>query len=180
LVAVANEDAEDTGFGLICLIATECIVKDGNSFIRDLGESRIAVNDFAARCRERGVMVWLPPERTRPDESVRSQYADDGDLMVQGRVEHKVRTNLTFTCRADYPYATVIVDEVYKEDEKSGDPPLMYVIEDKTRTHAAIVYGWTRKHWQKETKHDPIQNRECVFYTVDKRHVRFCMVEEVF
>jgi hypothetical protein len=180
LVAAANEDAEDAVTGLISLLAMECIVKDSNSFIRDLGQSRMAVNEFAARCRQKGVAVWLPPERTRPDESVRAQYADDGDLMVQGRVEHKVRTNLQFTCRADYPYPTVIVDEVYKEDEKAGDPPLMYVIEDKTRTHAAIVYGWTRKHWQQETKHDPIQNRECVFYTVDKRHVRFCQVDEVF
>jgi hypothetical protein len=155
-------------------------MKDENSFIRDLGHSRVAVNQFAAKCRERGIAVWLPPERTRPDESVRSEYSDDGDLMLQGRVEHKVRTNITFSSRDDYPYETVIVDEVYKEDQKASDPPLMYVIEDRTRTYAAIVYGWTRKYWRKETKPDPIQRRECTFYTVDKRHVRFCRVEEVF
>ena len=155
-------------------------MKDDSSFLRDLSSSRLAVNEFAARFREKGVTIWLPPERTRPDASVRSQYADHGDLMIQGRVEHKVRTNLQFTKREDYPYATVIVDEAYKEDEKACDPPLMYVIENKTRTHAAIVYGWTRKFWSLERKFDPIQGRECVFYTVCKQNVRFCPVDEVF
>ena len=155
-------------------------MKDDQSFIRDLSKSREAVNDFAARARWRGVQVWLPPEVLRPDAASRRQYADDGDLMIQGRIEHKVRTNLKWTCREDYPYPTVIVDEVYKEDAKSDRPVLMYVIEDKTRTHAAIVYGWTRGEWTVERMHDPIQRRECEFYTVPKHRVRFCKVEQVF
>jgi hypothetical protein len=155
-------------------------MKDDNSFIRDLNESRDAVNEFAAKARARGVQVWLPPEVVRPDASVRRQYADDGDLMLQARIEHKVRTNLSWTCRSDYRYPTVIVDEVYKEDAKADRPVLMYVIEDQTRRNAAVVYGWTRGNWGIEEMHDPIQGRLCQFYTVDKSLVRFCRVEEVF
>ena len=155
-------------------------MKDNSSFLRDLSTSRLAVNEFAHRMRQKGLQVWLPPESVRPIASVRREYADDGDLMVQGRVEHKVRTNLHFTCRDDYPYATVIVDEVYKEDAKSEDHVLCYVIENAERTHAAVVYGWTRKNWRVERRRDPIQGRECDFYTVHKDKVRFCTVDEVF
>lgn len=149
-------------------------MKDNNQFIRDLGASRMAVNDFAERLRRDGIQAWLPPERTRPDANLRHDYADSGDIMVQGRVEHKVRSNLHFTCKDDYPYQTVIVDEVYKEDAKAAEPVLAYVIENAKRTHAAIVYGWTRPKWQVETRNDSIQKRACDFYTIDKRWVRFC------
>jgi hypothetical protein len=155
-------------------------VKDSNSFLRDLSTSRVAVNEFARRMREKGLQVWLPPESVRPDASVRREYADNGDLMVQGRVEHKVRTNLHFTCRDDYPYDTVIVDEVYKEDAKADSHVFCYVIENAARTHAAVVYGWTRKAWDVERRRDPIQGRDCDFYTVPKSMVRFCTVDEVF
>lgn len=149
-------------------------MKDDQKFVADLNASRVAVNEFADKLRRDGIQAWLPPERTRPDASVRREYADAGDIMVQGRVEHKVRNNLRFTCRDDYPYATVIVDEVYKEDAKSNEPVFAYVIENADRTHAAIVYGWTRDKWQIETRRDPIQGRDCDFYTVEKKWVRFC------
>ena len=155
-------------------------MKDDESFVRDLTKSREAVNDFAAMARGRGVHVWMPPEILRPDAESRRDYSDAGDLMIQGRIEHKVRTNIEWTCRDDYPYRTVIVDEVYKEDEKAENPVLLYVIEDKTRQYAAVVYGWTRPHWRVERMKDPIQKRECDFYTVEKALVRFCRVDSVF
>ncbi len=154
-------------------------MKDSERFLSDLSSSRIAVNQFADLARRKGFSAWLPPDRTRPDASVRAEYADAGDMMLQGRVEHKVRTNLRFTCRDDYPYQTVIVDEAYKEDAKSEDPVLMYVIENADRTHAAVVYGWTRSRWKIESRHDPIQGRVCDFYTLDKSLVRFCHIDEV-
>ena len=155
-------------------------MKDSNSFLRDLATSRVAVNEFAQRMRDKGLQVWLPPESVRPDASVRREYADNGDLMVQGRVEHKVRTNLHFTSREDYPYPTVIVDEAYKVDAKADTPVLAYIIENASRTVAAVVYGWTRKHWQVEEVYDPKQGRRCRNYTVPKQHVRFCEPQEAF
>jgi hypothetical protein len=156
------------------------IVKDNNGFLRDLSASRMAVNEFAARLRDKGWQIWLPPEFVRPDATVRHDYSDQGDIMVQGRVEHKVRTNLHFTCREDYPYDTVIVDEAYKEDAKASDPVLAYIIENSSRTHAAVVYGWKRHLWQIERRRDPIQRRDCDFYTIHKDHVRFCHPADAF
>jgi len=155
-------------------------VKDNNGFLRDLSASRMAVNEFAARLRDKGWQIWLPPEFVRPDATVRHDYSDQGDIMVQGRVEHKVRTNLHFTCREDYPYDTVIVDEAYKEDAKASDPVLAYIIENSSRTHAAVVYGWKRHLWQIERRRDPIQRRDCDFYTIHKDHVRFCHPADAF
>jgi hypothetical protein len=142
--------------------------------------SREAVNAFASDARARGFQVWLPPEVVRPDASARRDYADDGDCMGLFRIEHKVRHSVSWTCRDDFPYRTVIVDEVYKEDAKAHNPVLLYVIVDQTRTHAAVVYGWTRDKWEVERMYDPIQKRDCDFYTIDKRYVRFCPAGSVF
>lgn len=157
-------------------------MKDEERFLADLSASRQAVNRFAGMLRSRGINAWLPPEQTRPDASVRRDYSDAGDLMLQMRVEHKVRHNLTWTCREDFPWPTVIIDEVYNFDQKlSCGPPLAYVIENSGRTHAAVVYyAITRPHWQVKTLYDQAQNRACDFYVVDKRWVRFCPVENVF
>lgn len=155
-------------------------MKDGTKFLGDLSASRHAVNRFAAMLRRLGVQAWMPPEDVRPDESVRREYADDGDLMIELRVEHKVRTNLEFTSRDDYPYQTVIVDEKYKEDAKRHRRPFVYVIENKHGTCAAVVHWSTRPHWTVEVRPDPKQNRQCEFYVVDKSRVRFCRPEEVF
>ena len=147
--------------------------------MRDIETSRLKVNTWAERMRSRGVQVWLPPERIRPTAAQRADYADDGDLMVQGRIEHKVR-DLMFTCREDYPYPTVIVDECRIEDAKAGDPVIAYVIENRDSTCAAVVYGWTKPSWQRMSRWDSHRNRQREFYVIEKRMVRFCPPDEVF
>jgi hypothetical protein len=153
-------------------------MKDSAEFLRDLEKSRRDVEFFASRQRDRGVSIAVAEAATRPDASVRMQYADRGDMVVSMRVEHKVRA-LDFTCREDFPYDTVIIDEAYKVREKDSDPVLMYVIENRSLTHAAVVYGFTRKDWQIETIYDRRQGRECENYVVHKSLVRFCPTEQV-
>lgn len=154
-------------------------MKSDENFLNDLESSRRAVNEFAEKLRQKGFEVWLPPQRTRPDAAQREEYADAGDMMVPVRVEHKVR-NLHFHSREDYPYPTVIVDEAYKVESKESDPVFLYVIENAERTAAAVVYGWTRRHWQIEEVYDAKQNRKCRNYTVPVKYVRFCDPQEVF
>lgn len=148
-------------------------------FLNDLGASRSAVNEFAALHKSRGVSVWMPPQSTTPNEAERWNHCDSGDLMVQMRVEHKVRT-FQFTGREDFPFKTVIVDECYKVDEKQSDPVLAYIISNSDGSRVAVVYGWTRPHWSVDRRFDPKQNRECDFYTVPLERVRFCSPDEVF
>lgn len=155
-------------------------MKSSEAFLRDLSTSRQRVNSFAAAHASRGVSIWLPPEVVRPEEAERFDFSDDGDLMVSLRVEHKVR-GFDFTCRDDFPYATVIVDERYKEDRKASERPLgVLVVESADGQCAAVVYGWTRPHWTIERRFDAAQQRECEFYAVEKNRVRFCRPEEVF
>lgn len=152
-------------------------MKEDEAFLRDLERSRRSVLRVADAMRSKGVIVSVPETITRPDASVRRQYADRGDLFATARVEVK-RRGLHFTCRADFPYQTLIVDEVYKVEDKS-DPLLMYAILSQSEDYAAVVYGWTRGQWERQTMHDRAQNRACEYYVIDKDRVRFCPVSEV-
>jgi hypothetical protein len=154
-------------------------MKNDEEFLRDLAKSRSDVDHFAERLKARGVDVVVLSAETRPDASMRRQYADRGDMTVTLRVEHKVR-QLDFTNRTNFPYETVIVDEAYKVREKSHIPLGMYVLENRNRTHAAVVYGWTQGQWEIETIYDRHQGRTCENYVVHKSLVRFCPVDEVF
>jgi len=139
------------------------------TFYDRLAVSYVRVNKFASSLYKRGINILLPPV---------TDTFDDGDLFVTLRVEHKVRS-LQFTCREDYPYDTIFIDEVYKIDNKF-DLPLCYVIENTDGTCCAVIYGFTKPHWKKETKFDKIQNRVCDFYVVSKSQARFCKPEELF
>lgn len=153
-------------------------MKSDTAFLRDLSASRSRVAEFAQQMCDVGLYAEVPPQQTRPDSSVRMRYGDSGDIMLCGRVEHKVR-NLMF-CNCDsFPYPTVIVDEKYKVD-RATDAPLAYVIENRDGSCAAVVYGYTRPYWKLERRWDPQQERECDFYVIDKKHVRFCKPAEVF
>jgi hypothetical protein len=153
-------------------------MKSDAAFLRDLAASRSAVTRFAQQMCDVGFHAEATPQETRPTAAVRMKYGDSGDLMLCGRVEHKVR-DLNFEDADSYRYATVIVDEKYKVD-RAVDPPLAYVIENRDGSCAAVVYGYTRPHWKVERRWDAKQDRECLFYTIDKKYVRFCRPEEAF
>ncbi len=123
--------------------------------------------------------VWLPPTEMTPDVESRMDYADGGDLMLQLRAEHKVRS-FAFTGREDFPYPTIIIDEKYKVDAKAGTPLLAYFIESSDGRCVACIYGHTKHRWLIQDSVDPKQRRTCTFYVVPKEFVRFCKPEEIF
>lgn len=147
-------------------------MKTDSAFIKDLSESRSRVDRFAAMCRRAGADVWVYPPDTRPDSDSRSEYSDGGDMMLQTRIEHKVR-DIAFTCAEDFPYSTMIVDEVYKVDRIKARP-FRYVIENKDGTRIAVVKSSTKPHWTVSRRYDPQQRRECEFYEVPTSLVTFC------
>lgn len=156
-------------------------MKTDHAFIRDLDRSRQAVNAFAAKAREAGWDVWLPPESVRPDSAVRLSYSDSGDMAVMLRVEHKKRWNIRWTSRDDYPFDTVYIDEVYKDGHDRSNPLGWYVIEDATGEHLAIVQWTTRSDWTiAENVWDAHQNRYCRMYQIDKSRVWFVPASEFF
>jgi hypothetical protein len=153
-------------------------MKPDADFLDDLKESRGRVSRFAAICKSQGVKVLLYPEVVRPDAAVRSEYADDGDLLVMLRVEHKGR-GLRFNNAADFPFDTVLVDEVYKID-RIQQRPFWYVSENEEGTRVVVVSSRTMPQWVKVKKFDKRQNRECEFYACPTHLCRFCDISEVF
>ena len=154
-------------------------MKSDQQFLADLSRSRQFVNQFAIAAEDAGVSVFLPPERVRPDASVRHEYADRGDLFILGRGEIKTRKNLSFTGRQDFPFPTVMFAEAYTV-ERWEHPPLMIAIQSATGTAVAVVYGWTRKWWKKERKFDKTVGKEIEVYVCPVEKVRFCDLAEVF
>jgi hypothetical protein len=150
-------------------------MKTDELFLKELAESREAVNKFAVKCRADGIDVWVFPEQTRPDHTQWKKYADSGDLMVQGRVEHKTRKKIQFTSQEDYPYRTVFVCEKRREEDR---PPLAYVIQSADEQHAAVVYGWTRDKWVVERVYDKKSRKSLDVFAVDKKYVRFINLSE--
>ena len=151
-------------------------MKTHDQFIADLQSSRQIVNDLALAAQEQGFEMLIKPSSTAPDKASRMQHVDKGDAVLIGHVELKHRPDLSFTCRADYPYPTVMVDERYKVT----DPVLQYIIVNGPRTHAAVVYGWTRKHWVIESKYDRKAGRQAEFWCCPPQLVRFCAVEDLW
>lgn len=153
-------------------------MKPSPEFFTDLGASRTRVAQRVEELCAMGLYAETHPHEDRPHSSVRMDYADNGDLWLCARVEHKIR-ELHFTGRDDYPYRTIIVDEQYKVDRRT-DAVLAYIIENKPGTCAAVVYGWQRDLWKLERIWDNRANRYGMFYTIDKAHVRFCKPQEAF
>lgn len=147
-------------------------MKSNAAFFNDLHISRRRVVERVDDLCARGLHAEVVEQEDRPHSAVRMQYGDDGDFFVCGRVEHKIR-KLNFTCCADFPYDTIIVDEKYKVDRRS-DAVLAYIIENQTGTCAAVIYGWQRAQWKVERRFDRVANRSGEFYTICKTLVRFC------
>lgn len=153
-------------------------MKPSASFLRDLECSRERVWRFAAIQKAAGVNIVINPATTRPDASVRGEYADDGDLELRVRVEHKVR-QFDFTSAEGFPYPTLIVAEEYSIARQAARP-FVYVIESQDGEYAAVVHSRSMPKWVKVRRWDAAQGRECEFYEVPKEAVRFCAVGEVF
>ena len=153
--------------------------KDFAGFLKDFRSSIRSVEKFAAILKNRGVQVWLPPTQVTPDFESRMEYADGGDLMLQLRAEHKVRS-LNFTSREDFPFPTILIDEKYKIDSKADSPLFAYFIQSEDGQCVACVYGHTKHRWQVEESYDKRQGRSCQFYSIPTQFVRFCKPEEIF
>ncbi|MFA5054071.1 MAG: hypothetical protein WC565_08425 [Parcubacteria group bacterium] len=138
-------------------------MKAEGAFLTALAESAASVNLCAAWLARHGYQTRIVPTVVRPDSSVRMQYGDGGDIEITKRVEVKQRS-LPFTSASDYPYPTVLVDEVYKVDRLGMTGLDGYMIVNSDGTVACVVKKATRPHWSVESRWDSSQSRQCEFY----------------
>ena len=104
--------------------------------------------------------VVVPDTQVRPNIEDRGQYADDGDIIVGGRmkVEVKERRNVNFTSPSDYPWPTIIVDVTHR--------PLsdFYVITTLGAKHALVIPGSCSSTWSRKTLWDRVKGRHREFW----------------
>jgi hypothetical protein len=148
------------------------------SFEQRLAESRSRVNSWAKLMEDQGHRVYLPPDRLAPRHEDWRAFQDPCDIKADMRLEHKGRT-LAFTCKEDFPYADVIVNETYKIEGQESWPALMHIMASEDGEHAAVVYGCTKKHWFKKWSWDKVQKDWRLNWHCPVRYVRFCRLDEV-
>ena len=127
---------------------------------------------LAAHILSKWYPVTIRPTYERPDVLQRAEYADQGDLEIIQIVEVKHRPELHFTCRADFPYPTIIVDQASSYDKKK-QKPYMYMILNADCTHYAIVRGDTKKHWTEGETVNKFNGMKVLYYYCPVQLVNF-------
>jgi hypothetical protein len=147
------------------------------TFVADLLGSRPSVRAVAHWiCDAFGNPVVIQPTIVRPSASERFEYADNGDLWIQQRIEVKHRPTIDFKSREEFPYPTVIVDVTHAYD-RARPKPYVYVICNQSLTGALVVMCRdTFDEWRKTTKYDTHANREREYYECP---VRLCSYHDM-
>ena len=143
------------------------------NFKKDLLDSDYSTWIVARNLRLNGYSVTLPPIGIRPDTTAIREYADNGDLIVNGSIiEVKHRPDLKFGGLDEFPYSTLIVDVKHHFDSLEVKPKY-YVICNSTLSGAIIVSGKTFEKWTTSTRWDNKRGRTRTFYLVDTRLCNF-------
>ena len=147
-------------------------MKTDQEFLNALIESQSHVAAVASWMARQNFNVMISPAICRPDFKDRFEFIDQGDIIVSSRIEVKKRS-IDFTCRDDYPFPTVIVDEKFKVDRIP--PPQLngYVILNNRGTHACLISVKTRKHWRPIIRRDSKDKQRRTFYECPKGRCAF-------
>lgn len=135
------------------------------TFVDDLLESAQYVNIVADWLRGLGHDVRVNPVRVRPSPNKMSNYADDGDILLDDkyRIEVKRRPDIHFSSVSDFPYNTIIVDAAHCWDRARAKPSAYFILNSDATT-AILVRGNTRKSWLKVKRYDRQKHRWRWFY----------------
>lgn len=99
----------------------------------------------------------MNPVRVRPSYEKRHAFSDAGDIALTWKrprciVEVK-RMSRRFTCAADYPFDSILINECYKHDKVDAQF-YCYFIFNQGCTAAVIVHHKTRPLWAVEKRDD--------------------------
>ena len=142
-------------------------------FIHELRASQTYVNAVASWMAMHDCDVVIKPTLEAPSTELRHEYIDSGDIEIRQRVEVKHRS-IGFTCAEDYPFPTIIVDEVHKVDRIPKGQLWGYVIVNEAGTHVCCLRANTQGRWTIQRKHDKKQGAERAFYVCPVKIGWFC------
>ena len=142
-------------------------------FIHELRASQTYVNAVASWMAMHDCDVVIKPTLEAPSTELRHEYIDSGDIEIRQRVEVKHRS-IGFTCAEDYPFPTIIVDEVHKVDRIPKGQLWGYVIVNEAGTHVCCLRADTKGRWTIQRKHDKKEGAERAFYVCPVGIGMFC------
>lgn len=149
---------------------------DDPNFVNDLKESCRHVAKVAEWLRSTGKTVKVNPIHIRDNVRNMSQFADGGDIEVDGkRVEVKQR-RVRFFSKESFPYETIIVDAAHIWD-RANPKPVAYILTNLEVTACLIVKSSTFEFWTRSKKWDRFKNRDRFFYECPIEHTSFRKIE---
>lgn len=129
----------------------------------------------AGALAKQGYFVRIIPSLLRPTVEEWREYVDDGDLELTQRIELKHRRDIDFHSVEDYPFPTVIVDEVRKADLKHRVTLFGYMILNASLTGYLFIPRSTRAEWILEEltdSHDDTPRRK-KYYLCPRELVKY-------
>lgn len=141
-------------------------------FLTRLEASKVAVRKVADWLIGRDAIVEVAEMRVRPSYDERHEFVDDGDLRLTIRAEVK-NVSLSFTCRNDFPYDNIIIDEAFKVDRIPKAQRYGWFIVNREVTHCAFVSRFSFPHWQRKRRFDSKVQQELEFYICPKEEATF-------
>ena len=171
------------------------MIKDPADYRRDFywgGEWENRVASLIQRCNP---YVEQPQKFNAEVDGKLVGFPDDGDLRAMVQIGCK-RRRIQFTCRDDYPYRTVFVDEEYKlipehmphaEYYRLSVPDRLaclrwfhsYWIASADMEYVALVVPATKRHWVLETLYSPKDKRDVCSWACPKEKVIFGKASEI-
>ena len=148
-------------------------MKTHAQFIQELQASQTYVNAVASWMAMNHCDVVIKPTLIAPSTEVRHEYIDSGDIEIRQRVEVK-HISIGFTCAEDFPFSTIIVDEVHKVDRIPRGQLWGYVIVNEAGTHVCCLRADTKGRWTIERRHDKKEGAERAFYVCPVGIGMFC------
>ena len=156
---------------------------------------------FQNQCWE-SLLRYVPRMKQPANGAVRDSsggtlgLSDDGDIRIDTTIECKWR-RLNFTCAADFPYPTMIVDEMghlrnelipaadYElmslERKKLGIKPFVrYLIGSADALTIAVVRRSSVPHWILESITDPIRKTTKPNWLCPVEHIQFISAAEMW
>lgn len=127
---------------------------------------------LAARWRELGHVVDLPPLRIAPSHGETSEYMDAYDLRVYGHhVEVKSKAMSFGPDASKFPFETVVILPVRSWDRLATKPSAIAIVSQATGS-AVIVPCSTAPIWTVETMSNRLVGKSYPCFVVDRKYLR--------
>lgn len=120
--------------------------------------------------------VLIKATHCAPSREQWKEFADDGDLYIQQRVEVK-HLSADFSSN-HWPFGKKFLVCAKHSFDRSKPKPFAYLYFSRDRKCVASVLGSSRPHWYVEKRTDRrYENYEQEFYLCPLSHVKFTMID---